>query len=99
MEQRMSGFMGPGRVVAVSAAAALFVGFFAGFCTGRAADAPAQAATWPGVAGVLNWPGFGKPRAANARRAAEVKPDGFAIWKTHIYASRADPLYCVTMTR
>ena len=53
-----------------------------------------------GVAQALAyWPFFGHPRAANAPRAGEVKPDGFAIWKTRLDTSSADPLACIEMTR
>jgi hypothetical protein len=45
------------------------------------------------------WPFFGHPRAAGAPRQGEVKPDGFAIWKTRLDTSGPDPLACVEMTR
>ena len=45
------------------------------------------------------WSLFGHPRDANAPRAGEQKPDGFAIWKTRLDTSKPDPLACVRMTR
>src|SRR5580700_6499062 len=45
------------------------------------------------------WSMFGHPRDANAPRAGEVKPDGFAIWKTRLDTAKPDPLACIRMTR
>ena len=41
------------------------------------------------------WPFFGHPRSAGAPRAGESKPNGFAIWKTRLDTSGADPLACI----
>ncbi|HRD28921.1 MAG TPA: alpha-2-macroglobulin, partial [Caulobacter sp.] len=45
------------------------------------------------------WSMFGKPRAAGAPRRGIPKPDGFAVWKTRLDTSKADPLACIEMTR
>src|SRR5580698_3194885 len=45
------------------------------------------------------WSMFGHPRDAGAPRAGEQKPDGFAIWKTRLDTSKADPRACIRLTR
>ena len=45
------------------------------------------------------WPFFGRPRAADAVRAAAPKPDGFAVWRHRIDTSQPDPVACVQLTR
>ncbi|HUO12201.1 MAG TPA: NAD(P)-dependent oxidoreductase, partial [Caulobacteraceae bacterium] len=84
---------GPVRTVAVCVGAALLVGFGFGYWTGRTSPAPSQSPS------SLAWPFFGKPRAADAPRAGPAKPEGFAVWKTAIDTSGADPLSCITLTR
>jgi len=46
-----------------------------------------------------NWPEFGKPRGANARRAAEARPEGFAVWKNRVDTSGPEPKACIQMSR
>jgi uncharacterized protein YfaS (alpha-2-macroglobulin family) len=53
----------------------------------------------PGLSVEAAWPFFGHPRDAGAARQGEVKPAGFAIWKTWLDTRAADPLACVRMTR
>ncbi len=81
-----------------AAIAAVVVAFGGGFLFAKGVDGrlftPAGAAQ-----AIANWPFFGHPRAANAPRAGEIKPDGFAIWKTRLDTSSADPLACIEMTR
>ena len=81
-----------------AAIAAVVVAFGGGFLFAKGVDGklftPAGAAQ-----AIAYWPFFGHPRAANAPRAGEIKPDGFAIWKTRLDTSSADPLACIEMTR
>src|SRR5580704_13874136 len=82
----------------VAAIAAVVVAFGGGFLFARGVDG--KLFTSSGAAQALAyWPYFGHPRAAGAPRAGEVKPDGFAIWKTRLDTSGADPLACIEMSR
>ena len=45
------------------------------------------------------WPFFGKPRAADAPRAAPPKPAGFAVWQSRTDTSKPDAAACIQMTR
>jgi uncharacterized protein YfaS (alpha-2-macroglobulin family) len=49
--------------------------------------------------GSLAWSLFGKPRGANAPRRGVPKPEGFAVWRTRIDSSKAEPQACVELTR
>jgi uncharacterized protein YfaS (alpha-2-macroglobulin family) len=85
-------------VLAAIAAAALAVAFGGGYVlgkTGAGGSARTAAAEQP----QFLWPLFGKPRAADAPRQGQPKPDGFTVWKTNVDTSQADPVSCVTMTR
>jgi uncharacterized protein YfaS (alpha-2-macroglobulin family) len=85
-------------ILAAIAAAALAAAFGGGYVVGKTGAAgTARAAAVEGPQ--FLWPFFGKPRAANAPRQGEAKPDGFTIWKTNVDTSQADPVSCVTMTR
>ena len=44
------------------------------------------------------WSLFGKPRGANAARRGLPKPEGFAVWRSRIDSSKAEPLACVELT-
>ncbi len=82
----------------IAAIAAVVVAFGGGFLFAKGVDG--KLFTPAGAAQSLSyWPFFGHPRAAGAARAGEVKPDGFAIWKTRLDTSSADPLACIQMTR
>ena len=54
------------------------------------------AKTEPGAEG---WSLFGKPRGAGAPRRGIPKPEGFAVWRSRIDTSRAEPMACVELTR
>ena len=90
-------------------AAAVGVGvlcFAGGAATMRVADANHWLGLGAGNSGNVaqtdagfSWPWFGKPRAADAPRAAPPKPAGFAVWKSSTDTSRPDAAACVQMTR
>ena len=85
------------QILAAAVAAALILGFGGGFLAGRGGHhAPGNVASEQTG---FNWPFFGHPRAADARRAAPPKPAGFAVWKTRIDTSGAQPVACVKLTR
>jgi len=86
-----------GRRLAAAIVVALFAAFGGGFLAAKALDGTLFRA--PGAAGASVWSMFGHPRDAHAPRQGEVKPDGFAIWKTRFDTSSADPLACIEMTR
>ncbi|MDQ2860732.1 MAG: alpha-2-macroglobulin family protein, partial [Pseudomonadota bacterium] len=85
------------RTLAAAVIAALVVGFGGGFLVARGAGGSAP----PQAAGGQNWAWalFGKPRAANAPRQGVAKPAGFAVWKTRLDTSGAQPLACIELTR
>jgi hypothetical protein len=78
--------------------AAVVVAFGGGFLLAKGVDGSLFTAGGAGHGAGVQWPFFGKPRDANAPRAGEVKPAGFAIWKTHLDTSAADPLACIEMS-
>ena len=85
------------QILAAAVAAALILGFGGGFLIGRGGHhAPGNVAVQETG---FRWPFFGHPRAAGARRAAIPKPSGFAVWKTRVDTSGAQPLACVKLTR
>jgi len=90
-----AGRTGPALAIAVVVAA-----FGGGFLTAKTAGglfgpkAPAATAE-QGV----GWSLFGKPRAAGAPRRGLVKPEGFAVWKSRIDTSKAEPQACIELTR
>jgi uncharacterized protein YfaS (alpha-2-macroglobulin family) len=49
--------------------------------------------------GAVGWSLFGKPRGAGAPRRGAVKPEGFAVWRSRVDTSKADPQACIEMTR
>jgi alpha-2-macroglobulin len=94
----------------VGAVGLIAIGFGGGYLTAR--GGPGAALGGSGYASArggggsigkepagFNWFGFGKPRAANARRAEARKPDGFAVWTNRIDTSGAQPQACIRMTR
>jgi len=70
-------------------------GFKGGFGKGGNDSSTASA---PSVKGSI-WSMFGKPRSANAPRRGIPRPDGFAVWKTRLDTTRADPLACIEMSK
>ncbi|HEY3797263.1 MAG TPA: alpha-2-macroglobulin [Caulobacteraceae bacterium] len=86
------------RNLVAAAIAALVVGLGGGFLLAKGLDGT-LAAHGAASHGVSIWSMFGHPRAANAPRAGEQKPTGFAIWKTSLDTSGADPLACVEMSK
>jgi hypothetical protein len=92
-----------GRQTILAAVALLGVGFGGGFLTARLAaprKAAALAAGGPASSSSgSDWPFFGKPRAADAPRAAAKKPDGFAVWTTRLDLQNGGPRACIRMSR
>ena len=78
--------------------AAVVVAFGGGFLLAKGVDGTLFH-HGPGAQTLAYWPFFGHPRAADAPRQGEVKPAGFAVWKTRLDTSGADPLACIVMTR
>jgi alpha-2-macroglobulin len=81
--------------------AGVLAGFGGGYLTAKSIEGlspGAKASSAKPIEG-LNWPFFGKPRAAGAKRAAPPKPDGFAVWRQRIDTSGADPVVCIELTR
>jgi len=84
----------------IAVVAALVVGFGGGVVAARSGlFAPRAAAPGAAAPGLLSWAGFGKPRDAGARRAGAAKPAGFAVWRTRIDTSGAEPAACIELTR
>ena len=89
------------KILAAAVAAALLAGFGSGFIFGKGAGgrhAGSEASVAREETG-FRWPLFGHPRSADARRAAAQKPAGFAVWRTRIDSSHAQPVACVQMSR
>src|SRR5471030_3162580 len=85
------------RRLAAAVIAAVVAGFGSGFLAARGLPALHGAGGQIAPGGV--WSLFGKPRAADAPRAGLAKPDGFAVWKTRLDTSGAQPLACIELTR
>jgi len=85
---------------------ALIVGFGGGYVAANGfkggfggQDGPSSStASSPSVKGSI-WSMFGKPRSAGAPRRGIPRPDGFAVWKTRLDTTRAEPLACIEMSK
>jgi uncharacterized protein YfaS (alpha-2-macroglobulin family) len=88
--------------LAAVAIGALVVGFGGGFAVGKVSDlgwfGAKSAAVGEAPKGQA-WSLFGKPRSANAPRRGIPKPEGFAVWRSRIDSSGADPMACVQMSK
>ncbi|MES2034553.1 MAG: alpha-2-macroglobulin [Pseudomonadota bacterium] len=91
--------------VVATAVTALILGFGGGYVAGHGFEggfgqgaADGSVASTPAVKGSI-WSMFGKPRSANAPRRGVPRPDGFAVWKTRLDTTRADPLACIEMSK
>ncbi|HEX4095253.1 MAG TPA: MG2 domain-containing protein, partial [Caulobacteraceae bacterium] len=89
------------KILAASVAGALLLGLGLGFLMGKGSGPrhPGQQATVAREETGMAWPFFGHPRSADAPRAGEKKPDGFAIWTSRIDTAHAQPVDCIRMTR
>jgi hypothetical protein len=88
------------RRTALAALALLAVGFGGGLFADRlmtpgSASAVGAQASQQGFA----WPLFGRPRAADAPRAAAPKPAAFAVWTTRLDTQGSAPSACIRMSR
>jgi hypothetical protein len=102
-EPGFDGFMKRLRARRVSGALAVglaLLTFGGGYLSAKGFEAlghgPATAAHEPSGFG---WGLFGKPRDANAPRRGIPKPEGFAVWRSRIDTSQAEPMACVELTR
>ena len=95
----MGGNVGRGRVAAVLALLAL--GFGAGLLVDRvmSSGGPTAAPSAQASGGGFQWPLFGRPRGADAPRAAPPKPAGFAVWTTRLDTHTTSPSACIRMSR
>lgn len=87
------------RAPGLIAAGVILAAFGGGFLTAKGIEGlgkPQVAAVEPGAQG---WSLFGKPRGANAPRRGIPKPEGFAVWRSRIDTSKAEPMACVELTR
>jgi uncharacterized protein YfaS (alpha-2-macroglobulin family) len=91
------------RTLIAGAAAVLISGFCVGFLTAKATNgAHGGGAVAAADAGLLDGPAtglFGKPRDKNARRASDVKPAGFGVWKTKLDTSGDTPKACIQFSK
>ncbi|MDP1737394.1 MAG: alpha-2-macroglobulin [Caulobacter sp.] len=94
--------------VGAIAAIALAAGFGGGLVTatvlsggfqGKDAGGPKGSVVSEAPQRASLWSMFGKPRAAGAPRRGIPRPEGFAVWKTRLDTSKAEPLACIEMTR
>ncbi|WP_304186338.1 alpha-2-macroglobulin [Phenylobacterium aquaticum] len=90
------------QVPGLAAAAVIALAFGGGLLAAKGFDSllahkgPATAHLEPGAEG---WSLFGKPRASDAPRRGVPKPEGFAVWRSRIDSSHAEPMACVELTR
>ncbi len=73
--------------------------FAAGFGLARLTAAPPATPSAQAAKAGEAWSLFGKPRAADAPRAAPRKPDGFTVWTSRLDARGSAPSACIRMTR
>lgn len=87
--------------VVLISAAALLIGFGGGVLAAKTVGAVRRggAETATASRGGIDWPLFGKPRAAGAPRQGAPKPEGFAVWRTRVDTSGREPLACIEMSR
>ncbi|WP_293901253.1 alpha-2-macroglobulin [Phenylobacterium sp.] len=52
-----------------------------------------------GEPGKSLWGLFGKPRGADARRRGVPRPEGFAVWRSRVDVSTAEPKACIQMSQ
>lgn len=86
------------RNLIVAAVAALAVGFGGGYFLSEAVSGRGPAAA-AGQSREFAWGLFGRPRAADAARPGDPRPEGFAVWRTRTDTSTAEPRQCVRMSR
>lgn len=87
------------RMSGVTAVAVAFLTFLGGYGAAKGLDSLHHAPAGAHEPGGFDWNLFGKPRDANAPRRGIPKPEGFAVWRTRIDTSKAEPMACVELTR
>ncbi|WP_370689785.1 alpha-2-macroglobulin [Phenylobacterium sp.] len=93
--------MTQGRGPVVLAGVLIIVAFGSGFLTAKGVDILSipRAAVSGGEVLPGGWSLFGRPRAADAPRRGEPMPEGFAVWRTRVDTTGAQPRACVEMSR
>src|SRR5437016_5429309 len=79
--------------------AAVMLSFGGGFLVAKGIDGAFGSHAGPGTPGASLWSMFGKPRSADAPRRGIPKPEGFAVWKTRLDTSGAQPQACIEMSK
>ena len=87
-----------GRRLALAIGAVVLVAFGAGFGLARLTSSPASSSAAAANPGDVAWSLFGKPRPADAPRAAPKKPDGFTVWTSRLDSRGTAPSACIRMT-
>ena len=86
------------RMSGMVAAAVIIAAFGGGYLTAKGIEDFGKASV-AGEPGAQGWSLFGHPRGANAPRRGIPKPEGFAVWRSRIDTSKAEPMACVQLTR
>lgn len=99
--RRLRARMSHGRAPAILAATLIVAAFGCGFLTAKGVDILSIPRTVVAGGDVVpgGWSLFGRPRAADAPRRGVPMPEGFAVWRTRIDTSGAQPQACVEMSR
>ncbi|MCG9916459.1 MAG: alpha-2-macroglobulin family protein [Phenylobacterium sp.] len=90
-----------GRTPVVLAGVLIVAAFGGGFLTAKGVDVlriPRLAVSGADTA-PEGWSLFGRPRGADAPRRGAPAPEGFAVWRTRVDTSTAQPRACIEMSR
>ncbi|MDP3383303.1 MAG: alpha-2-macroglobulin family protein, partial [Phenylobacterium sp.] len=93
--------MSHGRAPVVLASVLIVAAFGGGFLTAKGVDIlsiPRAVVSGDGVV-PGGWSLFGSPRSADAPRRGAPMPEGFAVWRTRVDTSTAQPRACIEMSR
>ncbi len=93
--------MSHGRAPVVLASVLIVAAFGGGFLTAKGVDIlsiPRAVVSGDGVV-PGGWSLFGSPRSADAPRRGAPMPEGFAVWRTRVDTSTAQPRACIELSR